>query len=168
MNIAISYPDALEEINTEGETGVGYLTPVSYTDALTRFPKEVEKILRSLSRSKSREKDSSPESLNWYFCGLLADNGRGGSLPHALGVRTSQASVADRIRGCVLGASKGRWEGRSKTEISPTPPEVISHCEKAESGVRNAPPTSDAEAAEALAKLSRGKGFMMFSFPGKP
>lgn len=100
---------------------------ITYEQASARHPELVAEIMDKLSKGKSREKGSPPESLTWgYYWGVTVQSFTLGQLLSGKGPPVETRTLEERTS-CALKGSKGRWHGVSwpKDGIRPVPREVM-------------------------------------------
>lgn len=153
--------------------------PISYEEALARYPIHVQEVVEKLRSGTSIHKNAAPSELDWKLSWCV----RGEALPaheaiaKALAERqsprpelTDDEIVADfrsRTSAC-LAASKGRWSGISGSKVEDFPPEMEIPLRE---GIRKnrvekerihgmAPEERQREVNGLLKSLSRSKGFI--------
>jgi len=153
----------------------------TYELAKERHPEQVEEIIATLRRSKSKQKNANPEDLNWYYdyCKAVKAHSFMEVIENA---RTRaqeppsnpcvEARVASMVEGLHfrLSASRKHWIGTAQLNEGFVPPELIAQfVERAEEEraeqerIDNLTPEErDAEVQELLGELRQDPGFMEF------
>ena len=91
---------------------------ITYETAKHGHPDEFRQILEQLAKSKSREKGSLPEDLNWFYNWTVEF--RSTTLNGLLtGSATADTRFLEERTYCTLVASKGRWFGCSSRIAAP-------------------------------------------------
>lgn len=144
--------------------------PVTYAEAKARYPAAVEEIIQKLRSGKSKEKNSAPDKLDWFFdWGIVLPSCRFEDI--LKGIKEEAGPVKDRIR-CSLFASKGRWWKFSE-HILPIPQEIIDieeqgekeHQEKKKKYAELPEEEKQARMQETLNQLRGTPGFMEITVP---
>lgn len=158
----------------------------TYAAIKDRYPTQVAEVMSALRKGKSKEKNSNPEDLNWYFnCCIQIISGimngaqflnmlASGTPPPRLTPEQKYQEHKSNTHVC-LHASKGKGDWGSRTEITPIPQEVdqwlINGRDieiREETRVNSlTPEQKNQEVQDCLKTLSKSRGFRMFSFPQK-
>jgi len=106
-------------------------TNISYADALQNHPEQVQQIIQKLRNSSSKEKNTPPENLKWFYTSYvqifpLTLDQVFQNTQHPPTPPSVEQQMADFNKNChvVLSASKGHWYA-SSDKLPTIPNEIL-------------------------------------------